>query len=961
MSETSSVGTLASDTSSEMSSTNFVLQLLHASDWEAGVKAVDRAANFAAIIDILEEDYENTLILSSGDGWIPGPFYASSADSDFAATLRAVYSQFFSAEDAEVIFTALGAAAGRADIAIQNIIGVEAATFGNHEFDSGTGAIRDIIASMAGEDGIVGTADDSNIGALFPYLSANLDFSNDGNLSGLFTNDIREASSFALDPAKKIAPSTIITKGDEKIAVVAATTQALATISSPGDTKVIGASNNDIPLLAEQINAEVARLLAADPTINKVIVSSHLQQLAFEQELAPLLENVDIIIGGGSNTRLADGNDTLRDGDEAQGSYPIVSQNKNGDPLLIVNTDGEYSYVGRLVVEFDADGKIVLDSLNDTVNGAYVTTDEKVAELWGDADPFAAGTKGHLVDQIVWGARGEGDERTTKGIGTIINEQDGNIFGRTEVFLEGRRAAVRTEETNLGNLTADANLAEARKVDAGVTVSVKNGGGIRDAIGFINAVGDEAVLAPPAANPGANKLEGDISQLDIVNSLRFNNDLAIVTLTAEGLLAVFEHGFSGVRPGATPGSFPQVGGVRVAYDAEKEAGSRVQSLEIVGDDGQVIDTLVADGVLQGEAGRAIKVVTLTYLAEGGDGYAAFVDHRVEGTDLVLLTEALEGQQGAADFAAPGTEQDAFAEYLAANYAEIPFNEAETSAQDDTRVVHVRDDDDDVASVRPNEQGGNDIDLHLAGYLNASHGTDGVDNVFYAGNDLVVLAGNIENIQLQGAGHASVVDNLLDNEIRGNAGDNRIVAGRGNDSVDGGTGFDVLLLEGPASRYSLAVEGHAAVIADNESGTQTRVANVQAVSFADEVHGLFATDQTEIAGLYRAFLGRTAKDDADGFTFWVGESANGAGVHTIAAAISATDEAQTLRAENTTGQLVDDLYRNVLGRDADEAGKAFWVGQIDSGDVDIALVGMAFVHSAEFQQGGDRLVAGDWMA
>src|SRR5690606_12090567 len=81
MSETSSVGTLASDTSSEMSSTNFVLQLLHASDWEAGVKAVDRAANFAAIIDILEEDYENTLILSSGDGWIPGPFYASSADS----------------------------------------------------------------------------------------------------------------------------------------------------------------------------------------------------------------------------------------------------------------------------------------------------------------------------------------------------------------------------------------------------------------------------------------------------------------------------------------------------------------------------------------------------------------------------------------------------------------------------------------------------------------------------------------------------------------------------------------------------------------------------------------------------------------------------------------------------------------------------------------------------------------
>ncbi|MGI6244410.1 MAG: 5'-nucleotidase C-terminal domain-containing protein [Pseudochelatococcus sp.] len=932
----------------------FTLQLLHASDWEAGVKALDRAANFAAIVDILEDEYENTLILSSGDGWIPGPFYASGADAALVDTYRAVYSQFFSTADAEVVFTALGAAAGRADVAIQNIIGVQAATFGNHEFDSGTSAIRDIIAAAAGADGVVGTADDVNIGTLFPYLSANLDFSGDSNLAGLFTDEIREASSFANDASKKIAPSTIITQGTEKIAVVAATTQGLSRISSPGDTKVIGATSDDIPLLAEQINAEVARILAADPTINKVIVASHLQQLSLEQALAPLLENVDIIIAGGSHTRLADENDTLREGDEAQGTYPIVTANKGGDPLLIVNTDNEYSYVGRLVVDFDAEGKIVLDSLDDTINGAYVTTDAKVAELWGDADPFAAGTKGHLVDQIIWGAWGENDERVTKGIGTVIQEQDGNIFGRTDVFLEGRRSAVRTEETNLGNLTADANLAEARKVDAEVVVSIKNGGGIRDAIGFVNAVGGEAVLAPPAANPGAGKLEGDISQLDIVNSLRFNNDLAIVTLTADGLAKVFEQGFSGVRPGATPGSFPQISGVEVVYDPSLAAGSRVVSLAVVDENGAVIDSIIANGELQGDAGRAIKVVTLTYLANGGDGYTAFVDNRVEGTDLIKLTEALAGQDGEATFAAAGTEQDAFAEYLAANYSETPFNEADTPASEDSRVVNFRE---LAVGVRGNELGGNDINLNNAALLSAEHGTDGFDRVFYSGADAVILPENIEQIELSGAADTSVTDNALDNVILGNAGRNDFFARGGNDNVDGGTGHDVLHVEGNADRYNVRIENGRAVLEDIEHQTTTTITNVQRIVFSDGEQNLFATDQTEIAGIYRALLGRAA--ETDGFSYWAGRSADGVDLRGLISAIGASDEAAAFQEGKSTEELVDALYTNLLGRDADAEGRAYWINQIDSDVLSFNLVGLSFVASDEFQLGGRNLVGGDW--
>jgi hypothetical protein len=42
---------------------------------------------------------------------------------------------------------------------------------------------------------------------------------------------------------------------------------------------------------------------------------AHMQQLEIEQELAQRLVGVDIVVGGGSHTRLFDDNDRPRDGD----------------------------------------------------------------------------------------------------------------------------------------------------------------------------------------------------------------------------------------------------------------------------------------------------------------------------------------------------------------------------------------------------------------------------------------------------------------------------------------------------------------------------------------------------------------------------------------------------------------------------------------------------------------------
>ena len=67
------------------------------------------------------------------------------------------------------------------------------------------------------------------MGAQFPYLSANLDFSGDADLNPRFTNTLDGGTGTLVPEAStlkgRIAPSAVITEGGEKIGLVAATTQ----------------------------------------------------------------------------------------------------------------------------------------------------------------------------------------------------------------------------------------------------------------------------------------------------------------------------------------------------------------------------------------------------------------------------------------------------------------------------------------------------------------------------------------------------------------------------------------------------------------------------------------------------------------------------------------------------------------------------------------------------------------
>ncbi len=644
---------------------NFTLQILHAGDMEAGSEAVDDAPRFSAILDALASEYlVNTVIVSSGDNYLPGPFFSSGADE--------------SLEDAVGV-----PAFGRADITMLNAMGFQAAVLGNHEFDAGTGVLADLIQSDSAEDTIVNEDGEEEMitrvyeGTRFPYLSVNLDFSEDAALATLVGPD----QQFGSYGANQLAKSTILRAGggaEALIGVVGATTPDLAALSNIGGV-IVGPTdedgntlNEDLDALAASIQAEVDALSARG--INKIILLAHMQNIELEKMLAAKLSDVDVIVAGGSNTLLADGNDRLRAGDEAADTYPLQLDSAKDEPVLLVNTEGNYRYVGRLVVTFSPEGVIDENALDSTINGVYATDQTGVDAL--------SGTPNEIVTEIA------------DTIKAAIIARDGNTFGNTSVYLNGERGSVRTEETNLGNLTADANLEIAQEVDDTVVVSIKNGGGIRDAIGEVRLpsnVGEEIFKGPPAANPLAEKEAGQVSQLDIENSLRFNNSLTLLTLTAAQLQETIEHAVSASAEDAAPGRFAQVGGMSFSFDVSQEVGKRVVSLTVT-DGGGTDIPVVVDGELQDGVGP-FRVVTLSFLADGGDGYpfpSFNPDTTTEDeTDRVDLDGSADIDADDITFAGVGTEQHALAKFLKNNFPDAtPFDVADTPADEDTRIVPV---------------------------------------------------------------------------------------------------------------------------------------------------------------------------------------------------------------------------------------------------------------------------------
>eukprot|EP00984_Skeletonema_dohrnii_P031596 scaffold24269_cov142-Skeletonema_dohrnii-CCMP3373.AAC.1 len=193
---------------------------------------------------------------------------------------------------------------------------------------------------------------------------------------------------------------------------------------------------------------------------------------------------------------------------------------------------------------------------------------------------------------------------------------------KTAQPLNGEREDVRTRDTNLGQLIASSYLRAAN------AYQMKNEGEQVD-IGFGNSGGIRASIDGP-----------DVTQCDINEAVPFNNDVVIVKVNANQLVAAMENSvclfpaISGDSLGT--GRFAQMVGVEMEFDPSEDgvcdqatvnAGSRVRTLKVKrGDNYEVV---VENGVINtgGDYVIATSAFFVTFLEVQICGYVTDTLHR----------------------------------------------------------------------------------------------------------------------------------------------------------------------------------------------------------------------------------------------------------------------------------------------------------------------------------------------
>ena len=389
-----------------------------------------------------------------------------------------------------------------------------------------------------------------------PYLSANLDFTNVPELK-------------ALVDLGRILPSTKLEIEGEMIGIIGLTTPLLDVISSPGNTII---NDNVVEIVQAQVTA------LENDGVNKIILISHLQGIASEKDLVSKIAGVDIVIAGGGDELLTN-NPTLGQPFNLSvvDQYPVVSLDKNGDNVYLVTTPGNYRYLGNLNVDFDADGKItnVLPSDLIIVTGEADSTIVKAIE-----DPVRESIKDLAV----------------------------TVLATSEVNIDFRREKIRGEESNGGNLFADALLWQAQETatDFGVKapqIALQNSGGLRI----------ENIIEA-----------GPVTELNTFEVAAFTNILSVMEdITPTQLKAIMEWGVASAP--SLDGRFPQIAGFEIVYDqtgisiavadgAITTPGTKVLSIKLNDGTELVKNGMVVDGA------PSVSLASIDFTLNGGDGY-----------------------------------------------------------------------------------------------------------------------------------------------------------------------------------------------------------------------------------------------------------------------------------------------------------------------------------------------------
>jgi len=261
--------------------------------------------------------------------------------------------------------------------------------------------------------------------------------------------------------------------------------------------------------------------------------------------IAEAAPEIDVIIDGHSHTELPEGK--------------VV----NG--VLIASAKEYNKDLG--IVELTIENKKI------TAKTARLFSKEDAETIEEDADLKA------LIEEV--------QSEQSKILDTVVSE--------TPWILDGERGDVRTKETNLGSLVADAML-----FVTGADASFTNGGGIRASVPV-----------------------GKITKGDVITVLPFGNYIITKEMTGETLKKALEHGISDY-PNAE-GKFPHVGNICFSFNPNGEELNKVSNIMI--------------GKEALDLNKVYTIATNDFLAAGGDGYDVLGEAPIKG-EFPALDEAL---------------------------------------------------------------------------------------------------------------------------------------------------------------------------------------------------------------------------------------------------------------------------------------------------------------------------------
>ncbi|MYB34845.1 MAG: multifunctional 2',3'-cyclic-nucleotide 2'-phosphodiesterase/5'-nucleotidase/3'-nucleotidase, partial [Gammaproteobacteria bacterium] len=310
--------------------------------------------------------------------------------------------------------------------------------------------------------------------AEFPVLLSNVDISEEPLL-----NDI-------------LKPSAVIEKNGYRYGLIGLAPVNTVELSSPGP-------NTTFTDPVRAISREISNLTSQG--IDRVILLSH-SGYDVDQHIAASVDGIDVIVGGHTNTFLSN-----QDDEQSEGPYPTWVKSPNGTAVAIVQAYAYGKYLGRLDVTFDDRGRIISAMGNPILLDGRITQNQKIRNKIAE-------------------------------LAKPLNELRNQVISKAVNPIDGIRTNCQIRECKIGNLVADAMLAQMKS--QGYDIAITNAGGLRSSID-----------------------QGEITMGEVLAVYPFQNRLSSFELTGADILASLESGVSLVEKES--GRFPQVSGLRFRY------------------------------------------------------------------------------------------------------------------------------------------------------------------------------------------------------------------------------------------------------------------------------------------------------------------------------------------------------------------------------------------------------------